>query len=233
MYEGWEELDIFDSFLDGADPVVAVSPKVEKEQISTAISQDLQEIQAAEATALTSPSSSAVSHAVRMTVGAAARFVEAQVQALGDAPEDLDQLRDVQRKCTAAKDAVLLAVGNTFDQERMSQTRRQVFEAVTVGGQSPAQAAATVSAEAVRSVFAYPDMSEVVQVSIAAAAASVISIMSQAFSMGPLNKREISQSLKQALDGRPEGRLVMAFLSGLWQGRASTLPPAGTASALP
>lgn len=233
MYEGWEGLDLFDSALDGADPVVAVSPKVEKQQISTAISQGLREIQEAEARALTSPSTSSISHAVRTMVGGAARFVEAQLQALGNAPEDLNQLKDVQRKCTAAKDAALLAVGNTFDPERMAQTRRQVFDAVASGRQSPAQAAATVSTEAVRSVLAYPDLDEVVQVSIAAAAASVVSIMSQAFSMSPQNKREISQSLKQALNERPEGRLVMAFLAGLWQGGVSSRSAASAASPLP
>ena len=37
------EVDVFDSALDGADHVVAVSRKVEIEQISKAISQSLQE----------------------------------------------------------------------------------------------------------------------------------------------------------------------------------------------
>ncbi len=139
MYGGWETLEVFDSlgsnFLEGAESSAEISqelsPKVQREQISQSISQSILEIQTAERMAKQHPSPAVVNQAVRMAVGVAARFAEVQAQAVTNEHNGVGELKDVQRQCNAAKDAVLGAVGNAFDSEKMLQTRRKVLDALT------------------------------------------------------------------------------------------------------
>lgn len=230
MDDGWETLEIFDSlgsdFLEGAESTAGISqefsPTAQRELISQSISQSVLEIQTAERMAIQHPSLAVVNQAVRMAIGVAARFAEEQAEAVKNEHNGLVELIDVQRKCNAAKDAVLAAAGNAFDTEKMLQTRRKVLDAVNLGGQTPAQAAAAVSVDAVRSVLAYPDISEVVQVSAAAAASALLVVLSQAFHLSPSNKQEIAQSIREAVRQRPDGKIVLAFLAGV--GNASAPP---------
>ena len=87
MDDGWEALDIFESAPDGADHVVAVSPKVETEQISKATSQGPQET--SDVTRPDGPSI-AIASGPRQTKPAAAARVEKDPFPMDDGWEALD-----------------------------------------------------------------------------------------------------------------------------------------------
>ena len=201
-----------------------MSSNGQAQQLAQAISQSLQDIQALERNAVINFSTLPVSNAVSESIGAAARYVQAQAQALHHRSLDSAQLKEIQSRCAAAKEGALRAFQNTFDEKTIHGVHRKVIDAVKNGGRSPAQAAAAVILESVTPVFAHPDIDEIVNLSVAAMAATAVSAMKQACELSPSSQNDISLYVKDKLNQLVAGQMVVDFLADVVRAQAANQP---------
>ncbi len=220
-----DALATFDAAREVAGSPADISSQGEVQQLAQAINQCAQDIRAVARDAVLSHSQLRIGEAVKVSIVAVAKYVRARAEALDKSAYDSAQLKEIQCICSAAKEGALRAFQNTFDEQTIQGIRRKVIDAVENGGQSPAQAATVVIFESMKPVFEHPDIDEIVNVSVAAVAATAVSAMKQACELSSSSQKEISQFVKDKLNEVLAGQMVVDFLTGVVSAQAASQPP--------